>query len=219
MFSHIGSLVVRMRYGILAAAIAVALLGLSYGPGVFGDLEGGSGLDAGGSDSSEVQERLVDDLGLGEADVIAIFGDETTAVDDPSFAAAVQSTLDDVGRQGRVVSVTSFYNGGGTALVSFDRSQTFAVISLEGNQDAKIDALPDIESALRASTVPVQIGGITVTMDIATDQIEKDSRRAELLAFTIVAVLLVIVFGSLVASLLPLLIGGISILATMAAMR
>jgi RND superfamily putative drug exporter len=219
MFSHIGSLAVRLRFATLAAALAVAVLGLSYGSGVFDDLESGSGLEAAGSDSFEVQERLVDDLGLGEADVIAVFGDETTSVDDPAFAASVQSALNDAGRQEGVVSVTSFYNGGGDVLVSFDHSQTFAVISLEGNQDAKIDALPDIESALRVSTVPVQLGGITVTLDTATEQIEKDSRRAELLAFAIVAVLLVIVFGSLVASLLPLLIGGLSILATMAALR
>ncbi len=219
MFGQIGSLAIRLRFATLAAALAVAVLGLSYGSGVFEDLKSGSGLEATGSDSFEVQERLVDDLGLGEADVIAVFGDETTSVDDPAFAATVQSTLDDAGRQEGVVSVTSFYDGGGDALVSFDRSQTFSVISLEGDQDAKIEALPDIESALRASTVPVQLGGITVTMDIATDQIEKDSRRAELLAFVIVAALLVIVFGSLVASLLPLLIGGLSILTTMAALR
>ncbi len=179
MFSHIASLAVRLRFATLAAALAVAVLGLSYGSGVFDDLESGSGLEAAGSDSFEVQERLVNDLGLGEAEVIAVFGDETTSVDDPAFAASVQSTLDDAGRQEGVVSVTSFYNGGGDALVSFDRSQTFAVVSLEGNQDAKIDALPDIESALRESTVPVQLGGITVTMDTATEQIEKDSRRAD----------------------------------------
>ncbi len=219
MFSRIGSLAVRLRFATLAAALAVAVLGLSYGSGVFDDLESGSGLEAVGSDSFEVEDRLVDDLGLGEADVIAVFGDETTSVDDPAFAASIQSTLADAEQQEGVVSVTSFYNGGGDALVSFDRSQTFAVISLAGNQDAKIDALPDVESALRASTVPVQLGGITVTMDIATQQIEKDSRRAELLAFAIVAVLLVIVFGSVVASLLPLLIGGLSILTTMAALR
>lgn len=219
MLSQIGSLAVRLRFATLAAALAVVLVGLGYGSGVFDDLESGSGLEAAGSDSFEVQERLVNDLGLGEADVVAIFGDETTSVDDPAFAASVQSTLDDVARQERVVSVTSFYSGGRDALVSFDRTQTFAVISLEGDQDAKIDALPDVESALRASTVPVQLGGITVSMDTATEQIEKDSRRAELLAFVIVAVLLVIVFGSLVASLLPLLIGGLSILTTMAALR
>ncbi|MDO8612375.1 MAG: MMPL family transporter [Dehalococcoidia bacterium] len=219
MFSHIGSLAVRLRFAILAAALAVVALGLTYGSGVSDDLESGSGLDAAGSDSFEVQARLVDDLGLGEADVVAVFGDSTTSVDDPAFAASVQATLDDVARQERVVSVTSIYNGGSDALVSFDRSQTFAVISLAGNESAKIDALPDIEPALRASTVPVQLGGYTVSMDTAVDQLKKDLRRAELLAFIIVAVLLVIVFGSLVGALLPLLIGGLSVLTTMAALR
>src|SRR3989304_4118808 len=120
MLSRIGSLAVRLRFATLAAALAVVLVGLGYGSGVFDDLESGSGLEAAGSDSFEVPERLVKDLGLGEADVVAIFGDETTSVDDPAFAASVQSTLDDVARQERVVSVTSFYSGGRDALVSFD---------------------------------------------------------------------------------------------------
>ncbi len=128
MFSRIGSLAVRLRFATLAVALAVAVLGLSYGSGVFDDLKSGSGLEAVGSDSFEVEERLVDDLGLGEADVIAVFGDETTSVDDPAFVASVQSALADAERQEGVVSVTSFYNGGGDALVSFDRSHTFAVI-------------------------------------------------------------------------------------------
>ena len=112
-----------------------------------------------------------------------------------------------------MVSVTSVYKGGGDHLVSFDGSQTFAVISLDGSDDEKADALPDVESVLRASTVPVQIGGTTFTFDAVSDQVEDDLRRAELLSFGIVAVLLIIVFGSLVASLLPLIITGLSLTA------
>ena len=115
--------------------------------------------------------------------------------------------------QDGVVSVTSVYKGGGDHLVSFDGSQTFAVISLEGRDDEKVDALPNVVSVLRSSTVPVQIGGTTFTFDAVSDQVEDDLRRAELLSFGIVAVLLIIVFGSLVASLLPLIITGLSLTA------
>src|SRR3989304_6705317 len=125
MFSYIGSLAIRLRFGVLAAALAVVVLGWAYGTGVTGDLVSG-GFDVPGSDSFEVQNRLVEDLGLGEADVIALFGDETTSVNDPSFAAAAQSTLDEVAEQDGVVSVTSVYNGGGDTLVSFATRPTFA---------------------------------------------------------------------------------------------
>ncbi|HEU4759712.1 MAG TPA: MMPL family transporter [Dehalococcoidia bacterium] len=218
MFSYIGSLAIRLRFAVLAAALAVVALGLAYGTGVTGDLVSG-GFDVPGSDSVEVQHRLVEDLGLGEADVIALFGDETTSVDDPTFAAAAQSTLDEVAEQDGVVSVTSAYNGGGDTLVSFDGSQTFAVISLEGSDDEKVHALPDVVSVLRASTVPVQIGGTTFTFKTVSDQVEDDLRRAELLSFGIVAVLLIIVFGSLVASLLPLIITGLSLFTTFLVLR
>ena len=106
MFSKIGSLAVRLRLAILAAALAVVVLGLGYGTGVTGDLVAG-GFDDPASDSVEVQERLLEELGLGEADVVAVFGDETTSVDEPTFTTAVRSTLDDIARHERVVNIDS----------------------------------------------------------------------------------------------------------------
>ncbi|MCH8813837.1 MAG: MMPL family transporter [Chloroflexi bacterium] len=218
MFRRIGNLAIKLRFLALASAVVVVLAGLAYGSGAPDDLVSG-GFDDPGSDSVEVQQRLVQDLGLGEADIIAVFGDESTSVDDLTFATSVQDTLASVAANERVANIDSYYSTGSEALVSFDRSQTFAVVNLRGSEDEKIDALPEIESVLRASSVPVQLGGITFTFDNVSDQVEKDLRRAELLAFAILAVLLVIVFGSLVAAFLPLVIGGLSILSTMIALR
>ena len=218
MFSEIGSLAIRLRLAVLAAAVAVIVVGVGYGSGVTGDLVAG-GFDDPASDSVKVQERLLEELGLGEADVVAVFGDEATAVDDPMFATAVRSTLDDVARHERVVNIDSYFSTDNAAFVSFDRSQTFVAISLDGDDNEKAEALPDIESALRESTVPVQIGGTTFTFEFVADQVEKDLRKAELLAFGIVAVLLILVFGSLVASLLPLIIAGLSLFTTFIVLR
>ena len=218
MFSQIGSLAVRLRFAALAAAIVVIVLGLGYGSGVTGDLVAG-GFDDPASDSVEVQERLLEELGLGEADVVAVFGDETTSVDEPTFTTAVRSTLDDIARHERVVNIDSYFSTDNAAFVSFDRSQTFAAISLDGDDNEKAEALPDIEAALRESTVPVQIGGTTFTFEFVADQVEKDLRKAELLAFGIVAVLLILIFGSLVASLLPLIIAGLSLFTTFIVLR
>ncbi len=218
MFSQIGSLAVRLRLVVIAAALAVVVLGLGYGSGVTGDLVAG-GFDDPASDSVEVQERLLEDLGLGEADVVAVFGGEVTSVDDPVFATAVRSSLDDVARHERVVNIDSYYSTDNAAFVSFDSSQTFAAISLDGDDNEKAEALPDIESALRESTVPVQIGGTTFTFEFVADQVEEDLRKAELLAFGIVAVLLILIFGSLVASLLPLIIAALSLFTTFILLR
>ena len=218
MFSHLGNLTVRLRFAALAAALVVVILGLGYGSGVTGQLVAG-GFDDPASDSVEVQERLLEDLGLGEADVVAVFGDGATSVDDPAFVTAVRSTLDDVARQERVVNIDSYYSTANAAFVSFDRSQTFAVVNLVGDDNEKSEALPDIESTLRESQVPVQLGGTTFTFEFVADQVEKDLRKAELLAFGIVAVLLILVFGSLVASLLPLIIAGLSLFTTFIVLR
>jgi trehalose monomycolate/heme transporter len=63
------------------------------------------------------------------------------------------------------------------------------------------------------------VGG-NVAVNIAINkQVGADLERAELITFPIVAILLLIVFGSLVAAALPLLIGGIAIMGAFAILR
>ena len=61
MFSSIGSLAIRLRFAVLAAGLAVVVVGLGYGTGVTGDLVSG-GFDVPGSDSAEVESDVVDRL-------------------------------------------------------------------------------------------------------------------------------------------------------------
>src|SRR6266480_229642 len=71
----------------------------------------------------------------------------------------------------------------------------------------------------RKSCIHTMVGG-NVAVNIAINkQVSSDLERAELITFPIVAILLLIVFGSLVAAALPLLIGGIAIMGAFAILR
>src|SRR2546430_12018956 len=71
----------------------------------------------------------------------------------------------------------------------------------------------------RKSCIHTMVGG-NVAVNIAINkQVSSDLERAELITFPIVAILLLIVFGSLVAASLPLLIGGIAIMGAFAILR
>ena len=82
----------------------------------------------------------------------------------------------------------------------------------------RVDVGEDTEAAF--NDVPgVLAGGTAVAAHQVGNRSEDDSRRIELLAAPLLFVLLLIVFRTLVAALLPLLVAGISILITFAALR
>jgi RND superfamily putative drug exporter len=62
-----------------------------------------------------------------------------------------------------------------------------------------------------AAQKDVRLGGLVMSYDAVNETIEADLRRAELIAFPLLFLLSLIVFRSLIAALLPVLIGGLTI--------
>jgi putative drug exporter of the RND superfamily len=67
--------------------------------------------------------------------------------------------------------------------------------------------------------VTVSAGGLTVANDQISKQISHDLSLAETVAIPLTLVALVFVFGSFVAALLPLAVGGVAIIGTLAVLR
>ncbi|MGH2602726.1 MAG: MMPL family transporter, partial [Dehalococcoidia bacterium] len=103
--------------------------------------------------------------------------------------------------------------------VSPDNRRTFAVISLRGNEKEKIEALERLERLLRVDGIETQFGGEIPVFEALTETTERDLQRAELIAFPITAVLLVVIFGSVVAAGVPLILGAFAIVFALAVVR
>src|SRR5258708_39676100 len=83
---------------------------------------------------------------------------------------------------------------------------------MTGTDSEKTKTYPRVRSQFAASGLTVQLGGNIPASDAISTQVPKDIERAELITFPAVAILLVIIFGGLVAASLPLAIGGLAIL-------
>ena len=231
MFARLGRRAYRRRWPLLALAAALLIAGLAFGTGVVGELKGG-GFDNPGSESSRAERALVGEMGLGRGDIIPLFSSADLTVDDPAFAAEVQSALDPLRGDPAVASVMSFYDTGSNLMVSRDRHKTYAIITLRGSDDEKMETFRRLEPQLRsAASSPIQparvsgpsleirLGGAAAADTAAQEIVEADLRRAEILSLPIVGALLVLFFGSPVAALLPVLMGGLSILSAFIALR
>jgi putative drug exporter of the RND superfamily len=118
-----------------------------------------------------------------------------------------------------VASVLSFYQTHNPAMVSRDGTQTYALAYFRPRSDTtlKNDA-QQIENGF-AGRRDVRLGGQLVANAQVNTQVSHDLEHAELLAFPLVFLLSLLFFRSLVAALLPPMLGGLAILATFFALR
>jgi RND superfamily putative drug exporter len=217
MFEALGRVMYRRRRWVVAGTLAFVVFAAVWGTGVFSQLTGG-GFEDPDSESTRAGEVAAAELGREGSDVIVLYRSDDLTVDDPAFETAVSESLaglpDDV-----VEASTTFWATQAPQLVSEDRHATYAVLTLTGDEDQRADGLDEIAADLQADGLETSIGGgIAINRDI-TDMVSSDIAKAEMISMPILAVLLVVIFGSLAAASLPLAIGGVAILGAFTALR
>jgi uncharacterized membrane protein YdfJ with MMPL/SSD domain len=221
MFGWWGRVVVRRRWLFVAITLVVVAVGVSWGSGVFDRLTSG-GFDDPDSESAQAIERIAAELGRRDADVVVLYSTDTSTVDDPAMRAPITDTLDDLRRDPHVAGIVSYYDDAAVSpgFVSSDGHATYATITLAADgDDAKLEAYDEIESSLAAPGVATEVGGVVAFQAAADEQVERDLARGEMIAMPIVLVLLVLIFGSVVAAGMPLLVGMLAVLGALTTTR
>ncbi|MFD2094051.1 MMPL family transporter [Blastococcus deserti] len=222
MFEALGRVMYRRRRWVVALTVAFLAFAGIWGTGVFGAMTSG-GFDDPGSESTRAFQVAERELGRGGGDVVVLYSSDELTVDDPAYASAVEQSLaalpDEV-----VEEAVTFFGTGAPQLVSEDRRSTYAVLTLAGDPDQRTEGLERIEDELTAQHLDEQGletqigGGTTINRDI-DERVSADIARAETISMPILAVLLVVIFGSLAAAALPLAIGVTAILGAFTALR
>ncbi|NKZ07015.1 MMPL family transporter [Actinomadura latina] len=220
MFDRWGRWVHRRRRWVLAAAGVLLVFAGVWGTGVFGALSASGGFETPGSESTKATRIAEQALGRDAADVVILYQGGTT-VDDPSYRASVERALAALPPE-KVVGTATYWTTGAPQFVSEDRTSTYAVLELAGADEtardgayqAVKDDLHDVGGGLTA-----KVGGTAATSAAINDQVASDLPRAEAIAMPILLVLLVLIFGGLVAASLPLIVGGIAVLGSFTALH
>ncbi len=218
MLRALARLAVRFRVSVCAVALALFPLAIFVGRDVFQKLRPGGFSDP-AAESSIARDLLEKQLGTGGVDLVALYTAREGSVEDPEAWGAVLAALARAEKEPHVQSMVSFYTTGAPWLVSRDKKQTFVVIGLSGDDVEKAAAAERLKPMFQADFMDVKFGGFTQVFRAINGTIEADLTRAELIAFPFTALLLVLIFRSLVSALLPLVIGGLSIVLALATLR
>ncbi len=121
-----------------------------------------------------------------------------------------------------MVGTQTFWSTRSPVFVSKDQHSTYAVLTLAGaGPEQRLENFHAIADKLRTSPpgLDVKVGGEVAVFDEVNTQTEHDIVRAETISTPIVLVLLVVVFGGLVAASLPLFVGALAILGAFVLLR
>jgi uncharacterized membrane protein YdfJ with MMPL/SSD domain len=219
-FETLGRFSYRRRRLVLALTGVFVVLGLAWGTGVFGSLANG-GFDAPDTEAANAVASIEQNVGRTGTDVVVLYRSPTETVADPAFRQSVEEHLSGLPKT-EVIGTTTYWSTKSPVFVSKDRHSTYAVLTLAGaTQEDRLETFHRIADQVREQPpgLEAKVGGEVAVFDEVNSQTEHDIVRAESISTPIVLLLLVVVFGGLVAASLPLFVGALAILGSFVLLR
>ncbi|GAA4368806.1 MMPL family transporter [Nocardioides caricicola] len=218
MLDRWGGFVARRAVLVLVAAVLVTLGAAAYGSGVFDSLSQG-GFDDRGSESARELEAERDTFGNRAVDVVAVYSSDELTAGDPAFRGAVEDVLADL-PAGTTTQVVPYWAAPEAGLVSGDGHTAQVLISLAGeSQDDYLTHYDEIEPVLHADGVDTDLAGSFAVYNDVNEITSEDLERAELISLPLVILLALLIFGSVVAALMPAMVGVVAMVGALAVVR
>ncbi|GCF11375.1 MMPL family transporter [Dictyobacter arantiisoli] len=221
MLTRLGGWLYRARWAVLVLAI-VASIGLGlYGAGAFNSSVD-TGLNDPNSESAKAQD-LLDATFAPQGSkssllVLLLHDNANLKATEPAFEQATNSLIDKLKEHPEVLTAHSYYDTHSSDFLSHDQRETFVTLDVS-TKDGNTTVYNRLKPFITSPDLHIDIGGTLASGVQFNEQLYHDLEFSETVALPIVAVLLVLIFGGLVAAILPLLVGGFAILGSFAVLH
>ncbi|WP_413114959.1 MMPL family transporter [Streptomyces sp. CY1] len=217
MFERMAELAIRRsRLVLIVAVVAVALMS-AVGAGAFDKLKGG-GFDDPASPSTRAAEVIDDKFG-GETNLVLLVRSAKGRVDTPASRESGRALVADLKQEKELSNVVSYWETNSPDLRSKDGREAMVLAHVTGDSTEQRDNAQKILDAYTGTyedSLTVQAGGGAAVGAGLSKQVVDDLVLAEAIAIPLTLVLLLFVFGSVVAALLPLAIAVIAVMGSFA---
>jgi RND superfamily putative drug exporter len=217
MFEKLATFTYSNRGRVLSFAVIAAAIAAVFGAGVSSRLSP-YGADDPATQSVQAKNRYQVATGRQiDPGVVALVS--SGDVRSPAARQRVEGVAAELSAQPDVASVASFYTTHDPAMVARDRRSTYVVAYFKARSDLQISNDAKLIESRFSSRPDVKLGGSAIADAQVNAQVSNDLAHAGLLAFPFIFLLSLIFFRSIVASLLPPLLGGLAILGTFFLLR
>jgi len=217
----LGRLVTRRKWWVLGVALAFLPIAGLLGGSVEQRLSSGGFTDP-ASEAARAAELLEARFAAGTPNLVLLVTAGAGTVDDPAVSAAGLALTQRLAGEEGITNVISYWALDKAApLRSEGGRQALVLGRVPGDEDDVREATEGLSARYAGVTGPIRVGvgGAGEVFNQIEAQAEKDLKKAELLTFPITVILLVLVFGSVVAAGLPLAVGALAVVGTFLVLR
>ena len=221
MLERVGRLTVRRRRRVLLVSLVVFALAAALGGGVAGHLSSGGFSDP-GAESTQAGDVVEKVFGAGEPNMVLLVTARNGSVDAPAAVTAGTALTAELAAAPGVEQASSYWSLGSVPpLRSGDGSQALVLARIGGDEDTVDERIEELSPAFTRQTpeLDVRVGGAAEVFRQVSATVEKDLATAEAVALPVTLLLLLVVFGSVIAAGLPVGIGVLSIIGTFLVLR
>ena len=217
----LGSLLVRRAWAVILVTAAVLAVAGVFGASAESRLSTGGFTDS-SWESSRAEVELRAAFHGSDPNLVLLVTARSGTVSDPGVAAAGGALAGRLARQPGISGVASFWSSPPRpALASRDGRRALVTALATGDENTVRATADRIAADVDGVHGPLSVvaGGAAVVEAEIVKQSADDLRRAELITIPITGVLLVVLFGSAVGAMLPLVVGGVAIVGTLCLLR
>lgn len=209
----------KWRYAVISISVVLFFLSVPLSSKAMGALSSGFGLAD--TESQRGIEVLRQELNAPSMSIVVVFNHSYDDYRTPEYASSVHRIVDELrSSTEEIVSIVDPYVTNDSRMVGNEGRTIYALILLETSLERGMKLVPEVRKTI--AKVPLDssldifvTGEVAIFYDMNITS-EEDLRRAESVTLPVLLVVLIIVFGSLVAAGLPIILGIFSIVITMA---
>jgi RND superfamily putative drug exporter len=214
-FDRLGRFVVRHARLVVVAWVLLIAVAVPLAPRVPEALRAG-GFIRDDLESARTKSLLEKELGAPPSALVIAFHSDSLTAGTPEFETGAAAAMHDIPGAPHVVRVISHLLQ--PRQVSADGHTAYDVVMLDLPADDSPDALPILRERLHdAPGLTVEVAGGPAFYGDVQAVSERDLQRSEVISLPLAALALIVVFGSVVAAGVPLIVGGTSVLVALAA--
>jgi putative drug exporter of the RND superfamily len=215
-FESLGRAIVRRRKSAVALFIISVLVSGVIGSLVFSRLDSG-GYSNPASESYKVYEYLKNDLKIEDPAIVIVVDAEVVDVNDPTVVQKAAALEAKIAQEPGVERTLSYWSSGGVnSLKSSDGKAAYILVYGDGDaftpESQKLGKFFQENYDGSYQGLTLYAGGVGVVSHAITKKISDDLKIAEAVSIPLTFILLAFVFGALVASAMPLIVGVAAIL-------
>lgn len=203
----LGTYIYRLRWWIIVLWMILLLACIPFIPHLITPFKTTGFIDE-QSASAKAQQHLNQTFGYDHNNqIILMFHSKSLLATDPNFVQKIKKALSDL--KDYPIPHEIIYPDPGSKQISKDKHTAYAVVLIKSMKPISSEQLKDFKKRIKTpSHMSMIFGGEPIFIHDVNLQTQEDLYHADMIATPVAIITLLLVFGSITAAILPILLGG-----------